>query len=126
MSKATSVDRAVSSIFVLGSMSRGNSEDRSRSQEPPTDLASLTPEELGGIEYRALRVLLKVTIGMYGLCCDYISDTDEGRLLLWPSSVRCYMLGTLDSSRRLKVQGLPRLAGSEQDMVVRSFNVDPT
>jgi hypothetical protein len=64
MSKATSVDRAVSSIFVLGSTASGarRSEDKPR-KEPAIDLASMTREELGGVEYRALHVLLKVTIG---------------------------------------------------------------
>ena len=61
MSKAKSVDRAVSSIFVLGSTaSARRSEDRPRRE--PIDLASLSREELGGVEYRALRVLLKVVV----------------------------------------------------------------
>lgn len=63
MSKATSVERAVSSIFILGGSSRRASQDRPREAEP-VDLASLTRDELGGIEYRALRTLLKVTCGM--------------------------------------------------------------
>lgn len=62
LSKATSLDRAVSSMFVLGSTTSRLSHDRSRASEA-VDLASLSREELGGIEYRALRVLLKVTTG---------------------------------------------------------------
>jgi hypothetical protein len=63
MSKSTSMDRAMSSIFVLGStQSRHSSDNKSRASEP-VDLASLSREELGGIEYRALRVLLKITAG---------------------------------------------------------------
>lgn len=66
MSRATSIDRVVSSMFVLGgTSSRAASQDRSRASEP-VDLASLSREELGGIEYRALRVLVKVTAGKLG------------------------------------------------------------
>jgi len=69
MSKATSVDRVVSSMFVLGSTpSAARSE--SKSKREPMDLSSLTPEELGGVEYRALRVLLKVTIGRFKFLHD--------------------------------------------------------
>lgn len=64
MSKATSVDRAMSSIFVLGDSIDRRSDDGSRSKAP-SELASLSSEELGGIEYRALKVLLKVTVGEY-------------------------------------------------------------
>ncbi|KAI4643295.1 uncharacterized protein J4E79_011235 [Alternaria viburni] len=67
MSKATSVDRAVSSIFVLGSTASGarRSEDKPARKTPTIDLSSMTREELGGVEYRALQVLLKVTIGYF-------------------------------------------------------------
>ncbi|KAH3984466.1 hypothetical protein HBI56_115020 [Parastagonospora nodorum] len=80
MSKATSMETAVSSIFVLGSTARGQSQDRSRKsfdraksmertksmdRTKSIDIATLTPDELGGIEYRALRVLLKVTVGYF-------------------------------------------------------------
>ncbi|KAL6153873.1 hypothetical protein ACJQWK_01659 [Exserohilum turcicum] len=65
MSKATSVDRAVSSIFVLGSTpgvtSARRSEDN-RSRQPSIDLKSLSREELGGVEHRALQVLLKIVV----------------------------------------------------------------
>ncbi|EMD88757.1 hypothetical protein COCHEDRAFT_1205887 [Bipolaris maydis C5] len=74
ISKATSIDRAVSSIFVLGSTPSGRrSEEKSR--QPSIDLTSLSPEELGGVEYRALRVLLKVVVGyffglqLFGVIC---------------------------------------------------------
>ncbi|KAI4680817.1 hypothetical protein J4E81_010001 [Alternaria sp. BMP 2799] len=67
MSKATSVDRAVSSIFVLGSTASGarRSEDKPVRRTPTIDLSAMTREELGGVEYRALQVLLKVTIGYF-------------------------------------------------------------
>ncbi|KAF2689254.1 potassium transport protein 1 [Lentithecium fluviatile CBS 122367] len=74
LSRATSMDRALSSIFVLGSTESRFSHDISRELEP-VDLASLTREELGGIEYRALTVLLKVTTGyffglhLFGVIC---------------------------------------------------------
>ena len=53
----------MSSIFVLGSTSRSSSQNRSRKAES-IDLSSLTPEELGGIEYRALWILFKIAAGM--------------------------------------------------------------
>lgn len=61
-SKATSMDRAVSSIFVLGRTPSRASDDKSRISEP-VSLASLSYEELGGVEYSALKVLLKVVVG---------------------------------------------------------------
>lgn len=63
LSKATSVDRAVSSIFVLGSTTGHRSEDKPRRE--PVDLSSLSRDELGGVEYRALRLLLKVVVGYF-------------------------------------------------------------
>lgn len=56
------MDRAVSSIFVLGNTTSRISQDKAKESEP-LDLASMSREELGGIEYRALRVLLKITTG---------------------------------------------------------------
>lgn len=56
------MDRAVSSIFVLGRTSSRASDDKSRVSEP-ISLASLSYEELGGVEYSALKVLLKIAIG---------------------------------------------------------------
>ncbi|KAL1801178.1 hypothetical protein ACET3X_001520 [Alternaria dauci] len=66
MSKSKSVDRAVSSIFVLGSTASTHrrSEDKPR-REPTIDLSSMSREELGGVEYRALHVLLKVAVGYF-------------------------------------------------------------
>lgn len=58
------MDRAVSSIFVLGRTPSRASDDRSRISEPAS-LASMGYEELGGIEYSALRVLLKVIAGEF-------------------------------------------------------------
>jgi hypothetical protein len=52
-----SLDHAVSSVFVLGD------SKKQRHGPEPHELAVLSREELGGIEYRALQVLLKVTIG---------------------------------------------------------------
>ncbi|KAF1828968.1 potassium transport protein 1 [Decorospora gaudefroyi] len=84
LSKATSVDRAVSSIFVLGSttVSRRSLDNPKRE---PVDLSSLSPEELGGIEYRALRVLLKIVVGyffglhLFGVIClvPWIHTADQ-------------------------------------------------
>ncbi|KAF1915594.1 potassium transport protein 1 [Ampelomyces quisqualis] len=74
LSKATSMENAVSSIFVLGSNASRTSQDKFRPSKS-VDLASLSPDELGGIEYRALRVLLKITIGyfvglhLFGVIC---------------------------------------------------------
>ncbi|KAF9697211.1 hypothetical protein EKO04_004567 [Ascochyta lentis] len=62
--RATSMDRAVSSIFVLGRTPSRSSDTRSKMSEP-VSLASLSYEELGGVEYSALRVLLKVVAGYF-------------------------------------------------------------
>ncbi|KAJ4994028.1 low-affinity potassium transport protein [Stagonosporopsis vannaccii] len=63
-SKAASMDRAVSSIFVLGRTPTHASDDKSRTSEP-VSLASLSYEELGGVEYTALKMLLKVVVGYF-------------------------------------------------------------
>lgn len=57
------MDRAVSSIFVLGRTPSRASDDRSRISDQ-VSIASLSPEELGGMEYSALRLLLKVVAGL--------------------------------------------------------------
>ncbi|KAF2274229.1 potassium transport protein 1 [Westerdykella ornata] len=74
MSRVASVDRAVSSVFVLGSTASRASHEKIAAPEP-IDLVSLTSEELGGTEYNALRVLLKLTCGyffglhLFGVLC---------------------------------------------------------
>jgi hypothetical protein len=70
LSKATSIDRAVSSVFVLGSTSGRLSRTTSRASRASEviDISSLSPEELGGIEYRALRNLLKIATGDTTVC----------------------------------------------------------
>ena len=59
MSRSRSVDRAVTSMFVLGS----RDEIAASKLIEPDDIASLSRDELGGIEYRALRTLLPVATG---------------------------------------------------------------
>jgi hypothetical protein len=56
------MDRALSSMFVLGRTASRSSDERPRVSEP-ISLASLSYEELGGVEYSALRVLLKIVTG---------------------------------------------------------------
>lgn len=56
------MDRALSSMFVLGRTASRSSDERSRVSEP-ISLASLSYEELGGVECGALRVLLKIVTG---------------------------------------------------------------
>lgn len=56
------MDRALSSMFVLGRTVSRSSDERSRASEP-ISLASLSYEELGGVEYSALKVLLKIVAG---------------------------------------------------------------
>ncbi|KAL1955096.1 hypothetical protein VTO42DRAFT_9030 [Malbranchea cinnamomea] len=88
LSRAASVEQVASSAFILGEASRPLSRSRSRSQLGRTTSAlrgmpylsytptigrnslflDLTPEqrdELGGIEYRSLRLLAKITGGYY-------------------------------------------------------------
>jgi hypothetical protein len=84
MSKATSMENAVSSIFVLGGTTRSLCQEKSLGRS--VDLATLTLEELGGIEYRALRVLLKVTIGKCSLMVAVVY-TNTSRILLWSPPV---------------------------------------
>lgn len=76
-SKATSVDRAVSSIFVLGrTPSRaGSSNDNSSRMSEPVNLSTLSYEELGGVEYSALRVLLKIIAGWSSAVCQLLSKS---------------------------------------------------
>jgi hypothetical protein len=62
-SRTPSIGRAKSSVLALGNIISRFSQDVTRPAKP-IDLALLSPEELGGIEYRALRVLLKLTAGM--------------------------------------------------------------
>lgn len=129
MSKATSVDRAVSSIFVLGSTAGGarRSEDRPTRRTPTIDLSSMTPEELGGVEYRALQVLLKVTIGMYRERYVWLAHANHhARILRRPAHTRSSLLTPMDSYCTCQVPGLPRRAGSRQDVVVRSNPVSTT
>lgn len=119
MSKATSVDRAVSSIFVLGSTaSARRSEDKPR-REPAIDLASMSREELGGVEYRALRVLLKVAIGMSQRQIRWITHADyDFRVLRRSTCLRSHLPTPMDPYRARKVSRLPHLTGSRQDVVV--------
>lgn len=87
LSRAASVEAAASSAFIIGGTSRGRSRSRSRGalartssratiSQQPLPYLSYTPtvgrnskflglteeqkEELGGIEYRSLRLLLKI------------------------------------------------------------------
>ena len=113
MSKATSVDRAVSSIFVLGSTaSARRSEDKPR-REPAIDLASMSREELGGVEYRALRVLLKVAIGTSQKQIRWIAHIDyDSRVFRRSTSLWSHLPSPMDPYRARKVPRLPRLTGS--------------
>ena len=115
MSKATSVDRAVSSIFVLGSTTSGarRSEDKPARRTPTIDLSSMTREELGGVEYRALQVLLKVTIGMYRERCIWLAHADYySRILRRPTHAWSRLLTPMDPHRTSQVSRLPRITGS--------------
>jgi hypothetical protein len=101
------MEQAVSSMFVLGSTRSRSYQEKSRTSNA-VDLASLSPQELGGIEYRALRVLLKLTTGKYNaavdLFCTYVL-----RVFLRPPSLRRHLSCALDPPGESQVQGLPRL-----------------
>lgn len=116
LSKATTLERAISSIFVLGNTTDHSSQYKPKAPEP-VNLASLSPEELGGIEYRALRVLLKVTSGKIDPLIN-LSSVHIYRLLLWPPSFWGYLPSALDPFGGFKVQRLPYVTGSRQDLVV--------
>ncbi|KAA8613868.1 Potassium transport protein 1 [Pyrenophora tritici-repentis] len=117
MSKATSVDRVVSSMFVLGSTSSATRSE-SKPRREPLDLSSLTPEELGGVEYRALRVLLKITIGTSEFMQSSISEANQTpRVLFRPAHLRCHLSTPMDPSRTFQIPGPPRFTWCRQDMV---------
>jgi hypothetical protein len=75
------MDRALSSMFVLGRTPSRSSDERSRMSEP-VNFASLSYEELGGVEYSALRVLLKIVAGErlacnFSICWFMIANLDR-------------------------------------------------
>jgi hypothetical protein len=113
------MDRAVSLIFVLGRTPSCASDDRSRMSEP-ISLASLSFEELGGVEYSALRVLLKVVAGQspfFSLACrDMVVDV--GRLFLWSPSSRCTVPPALDLDCKPKVPRVSCFPRPGQHLVV--------
>lgn len=124
LSRATSMDRAVSSIFVLGQTSSRTSEDRSRLSRTAS-LASLSYEELGGVEYSALRVLLKVVAGESRSCVCQVQDPNTPRILHRSSPSRYPFLVTMDLVRQSEVQGISRVSRPRQHMVVSRDDIIP-
>jgi hypothetical protein len=78
------------------------------------NLAARSKEDLEGIEYRALRVLLKVTTG------ESITPeiTNTHRLLPWSSSLWNHLFSALDSLDVSDVQTLPLFVRLRQIVVV--------
>lgn len=116
LSRTITVDRAVSSIFVLGGTTKRPSQDHSRASEP-VDLAAMSREELGGIEYRALRVMLKIAAGKkYAML--YKEGTKGHRIFCWSACPRYPVLGPLDPYFQYKIQGLSGRARPGRNLVV--------
>jgi hypothetical protein len=120
MSEATSMENAVSSMFLLGETMRCLSQENSAAKS--VDLATLIPEELGDIEYCALCVLLKVTIGK---CVLMVVEgyTNVCRILLWASPLCSDLPDALVSQSRLHIPGLSSLNVPRHDVVVRTKSV---
>lgn len=118
------MDRAVSSIFVLGRAPSRSSDERSRISEP-ISLASLSYEELGGVEYSALRVLLKIVAGRSQsfFFSPFMYNADADRLLLWSAPAWRTVSVAMDLDREPKVLGVSPLAGPRQHLVVRIHTV---
>lgn len=112
-----SIERVASSLFVLGdTQSRSRSQSRERGdgnipegstqtkssatvdREP--SLRHLSKEELGGIEYRSLWLLLKIIVGTSSDVTNAARfEADFSSLLLWLALVRRSLSGPLDPSR---------------------------
>lgn len=141
------LQRVVSGAFVLGGESSTMARrSRSRSRRPSTSTAAfdslpqlsdqvtigrnsnfhnLTPrdrEELGGVEYRSLKLLLKITLGALVDLSFVLTYLHSSRLLLWPSSSRRPLSCTVDRQRAGQVQRISCFARPGQRMVVSAIH----
>lgn len=88
-------------MFVLGSQ-----DDRALSKaSEPADLASLSRDELGGIEYRALRTLLPIATGKREVItvASTKTDADMSSVFLWAAFVWRHLPTPLDLSKRHQI-----------------------
>ncbi len=124
---ARSIEKVAASAFVLGdarpprprSRSRSRSTVRQQNLDLPAlsrqvtvgrnsnfyNMSEMDRERLGGIEYRALKLLLKFVFGTYRPLqlnpflrfCSAAKPTCAQRLLLRPPPARCHLSPALDS-----------------------------
>jgi hypothetical protein len=80
----------------------------------------LSPEELGGVEYRALRVLLKVITGEFNRTVQ-LSYAYKSRICCRSASVWCRVSCALDLQRKSETSGLPCFHWPKQGVVVCVF-----
>lgn len=115
LSLAKSIEVVASSMFVL--VTSISQKKRRSSEAPstrPSDLPYLSREvtvgrnsqfhnltaedrlRLGGIEYRSLKLLLKIVSGTHYHCADGRQRLTRRSLLLWPAHLRCSLLTAVD------------------------------
>lgn len=150
LSHAVSVERAASNAFILGNSSRKRSRSRSsnplnrsssRADRVPLDMPYLSyqptigrnsrflgltddqRDELGGIEYRSLKLLAKIVFSMHHpcylfLCLEVINACNQNRLLRILACIRRRLPNRLDSQFRPEVPGLYSICRPEPNLVV--------
>lgn len=83
-------------------------------------------EKLGGIEYRSLKLLLKIVFCEYWpsehyQAFDCMELTNSVSILLWSSYLWSNLSCGMDSVRRSKVRGLPKRMWSKHELVVSNI-----
>lgn len=140
MSAAKSIENHASSVFVLGARPSADRGHPTTSQLPrPNDLPGLRKQvtigrnsqfhdmtaedekKLGGIEYAALKLLLKILLGIYVQGTIHLAqyaNARDLRILLRAASSRCYWPATVDPYCSVKVHRLAGGVRPKQDVVV--------
>lgn len=152
LSHAASVERAASNAFILGHSSRKRSRSRSSnllgrsssraervypdmpylSYQPTIgrnsrflDLTDEQRDELGGIEYRSLKLLAKIVFSMGRPFLPLPKEVinvfflkPKNRLLRVLACIRCHLSYWLDSQFRREIQGLSSICRPESNLVV--------
>lgn len=141
-----SLDQVASSMFVLG---KASSRSRSRSRRAsvsraPSSLPQLSSqategrnsqffnitvedrERLGGMEYRALKLLLKIILGWWPRERVHVQRTDCCfRLLLWTAMLWRHLFASLDPQCTNKVHRLLGFPRTGQNLVVSLVGCGP-
>lgn len=143
LAEAKSMDRVAtiaSSMFIIGNeKKRGEPRTSMSSERPPglngkpllsrqatlgrnSQFKNLTSEDrdtLGGIEYRSLKLLLKIIVCRSSPVQVFPKISNVFSLLCGTASPRCYLSGTMDQARRPQVQRLPSRMRRRRSLVVR-------